>query len=246
MFEKDELKIVGKEIPSLTGILNLEVTREILRNPKYLDLAVQMAEQEPFDTQKPISEPVLIRGFWDLLNDGGSNPKQTFLAELAVSQADKSDFCSSTKCLSHPEHQLIEVLTQDGVLKVQDNYIRFSHDLYGDWIRQRFLLSNRPNIIKEISERKENVYWHQSIKLTSLDILETEGFDKWRNNIELLHRSGGDVLVDLFLDVAITPINQYSILEAIKEFLLFDDCKWLCRFLERFLFYATAPNPKYQ
>ena len=244
MLEKDELEIVEKKLPNLTGILTAGSTKEILKNPKYLDLTVQMAERSSLNMSKFISEPVLIRGFWSLLSDGGANQKQVLLTKLAVDQADKSDFFSPLKDLSTSEFQLVDTLVQEGILKVQDGYIRFSHDLYGDWIRQRFLLSQRTKTIHEILKRKNNVYWQQSIRLTSLEILETGGFDSWKKEIESLKDGGDEVLVDLFLDIAITSINQRFILETIKGLLFSDNFNLLYRFLERFLAYATVPNPQ--
>ncbi len=244
MFEEDELRIVENRFPNLTGILKERSTREILKNLKYLDIAIQMAERSSLDTSRSISEPVLIRGFWSLLSDGGANQKQVLLTKLAIDQADKNDFLSPFKDLSTPESQLVDILVREGILKIQDGYIRFSHDLYGDWIRQRFLLSQRTKTIHEILKRKNNVYWQQSIRLTSLEILESDGFDSWKKEIESLNERGDDVLVDLFLDIAITPLNQRFILKTIKELLFSDNFKVLDRFLKRFLAYATVPNPQ--
>lgn len=244
LFEEDELKLVEKGLPNLAGILKVGATREILKNPKYLDLAVQMAQGSSLDMSKSISEPVLIRGFWDMLKDGGNSQKQAFLIKLAINQADKSDFLSPLKELSTNEAPLVDILVRDGILKTQDGHIRFSHDLYGDWIRQRFLLSRRENTIIEIVKRKNNVYWQNTIKLASLEILETDGFDNWKREIETLNESGEEVLVDLFLDIAITSLNQRFILETIKGLLFSDNFKVFHRFLERFLAYATAPNPQ--
>lgn len=243
-FEKAELDLVSKAKPSLVGMLRNIPTREILKNPKYLDLAIQMAEKSALDTSQAISEPILIRGFWNMHSDGGANQKQILLTKLAVEQADTNNFLSPIKDLSGSESQLINSLVRDGVLKAQDGWIRFSHDLYGDWIRQRFLLSQRQKTLQEIVQRKNNVYWHQAIRLTSLEILETDGFESWKKNVTSLKESGDDVLVDLFLDIAITSLNQGSILVTIQELLFSDNLKVLHRFLERFLAYATAPNPQ--
>ncbi|HYX17233.1 MAG TPA: hypothetical protein VE944_23345 [Nostoc sp.] len=243
-FEKAELDFVSKEKPNLSGILKHGPTREILKNPKYLDLAIQMAERSSLVTSKAISEPVLIRGFWNIYSDGSANQKQVLLTKLAVEQADANNFLSPIKDLIDSEFQLIDSLVRDGVLKAQDGWVRFSHDLYGDWIRQRFLLSQRVRTLQEIVQRKNNIYWHQAIRLASLEILETDGFDSWKKDVTSLKESGDDVLVDLFLDIAITALNQGSILVTIQELLFSDSLKVLHRFLERFLAYATAPNPQ--
>ena len=244
IFENNEFKIVAEKNPNLAAILNSDATKQILKNPKYLDLAVQMAEKSSLDTNKSINEPVLIRGFWELLSDGGVNKKQVLLTRLAIDQADQNNFLSPIQDMPSSETETIEYLVRDGILKVQDGHVRFSHDLYGDWIRQRFLITKRTNVIREILKRKNNVYWQHSIRLTSLEILETDGFDSWKKEVESLHESGDDVLVDLFLDIAITSSNQRDILESIKEFLFSDSFQVLHRFLERFLAYATIPNPQ--
>ncbi len=243
-FEKEELELVAKEQPNLAGILKNGPTREILKNPKYLDLAIQMADRSALDTTKSITEPVLIRGFWEIHCDGGANRKQILLSRLSVEQADSNNFLSKMEDLSEAESLLVDSLIREGILKTQDGWIRFSHDLYGDWIRQRFLLSQRESTIKEIVQRKSNIYWHQAIRLASLEILETDGFENWKKVVTSLKESGDDVLVDLFLDIAITSLNQGSILLTIKELLFSDNLKLLNRFLERFLAYATAPNPQ--
>lgn len=243
-FEKADLDLVAAKKPLLSGILKNSPTREILKNPKYLDLAIQMAERSTLDTSHAISEPVLIRGFWDMHSNGGVNQKQVLLTKLAVEQADTNNFLTPLTTLTTSDAQLADTLMRDGVLKAQDGWLRFSHDLYGDWIRQRFLLSQRQKTLQEIVQRKNNIYWHQAIRLASLEILETDGFDSWRKNATSLKESRDDVLVDLFLDIAITSLNQGTILATIKELLFSDSLNVLHRFLERFLAYATAPNPQ--
>ena len=241
MFKEDELESVARKFPKIAGILKTDPEKEILKNPKYLDIVVQMIEKSSLNENRSISKPLLIQGFWDMLSDGGANQKQLFLTRLAVDQADKNDFLSQ---INNSESQLVDSLVKEGILKVQDGCIRFSHDLYGDWVRQRFLLSQRAKTIQKIVQRKNNIYWQQAIKLTSLEILETDGFDDWKKKVLFLKEGGDHVLVDLFLDIAITTLNQRFILETIKSLFFSDNFKVLHRFLERFLAYATVPNPQ--
>ena len=67
----------SRRIPALAGILKTGPTREILKS-KISRSRVVMMETSSLDTTKSVSEPVLIRGFWNLLSDVGSNRNKFF------------------------------------------------------------------------------------------------------------------------------------------------------------------------
>jgi hypothetical protein len=134
-------------------------------------------------------------------------------------------------------------MVKRGFVIIESNQVRFAHDLYGDWLRFNFLTEQREDNLGEILTRKNNPLWHQAFRFYSLNLLESGGIGTWKKAILKLQELDEDLIIDLFLDIAITLSNQGRILNSIKELLLNDNCKYLVRFLERFQAYATAPNP---
>ena len=108
-FGDSELGKISQEYPQIRGLLNSKRAREILKNPKYIDLAVQMIEKSKLDTRDILSETVLIEGFWQLLSQAGASPeKQVLLQKLAVRQADDCIFV--TPLSSYPCQPKLEYL----------------------------------------------------------------------------------------------------------------------------------------
>ena len=244
-FGNSELEKISQKYPPIRGLLNAERAREILKNPKYIDLAVQMIERSQLDTTDPLSETILIEGFWQLLNEAGASPeKQVLLRNLAVRQADGWLFATPLSLYSVPEIEIFKALETEGLVKLEDTSVMFAHDLYGDWIRFKFLsLKNPEDLKEEILKRKDNVFWNEAFRLYSLGLLEKDGLSKWKETILIFKSSREDLIVDIFLDIAITSSNQWHILDTIKDLLFLDDCKYFSRFLKRFLAYATRPSP---
>ena len=244
-FGDSELGKISQKYPQIRGLLNSKGAREILKNPKYIDLAVQMIEKSKLDTRDILSETVLIEGFWQLLSQAGASPeKQVLLQNLAVRQADDCIFVTPLSSYSIDEVKVFKALEKEGFVKLEDSKIMLAHDLYGDWIRSKFLSSkNLEDLKKEILERKDNVFWNEAFRLSSLSLLQKDGFSKWKKTVLFFKNSGEDLIADIFLDIAITSSNQEHILDTIKDLLFSDDCRYLSRFLKRFLAYATIPDP---
>lgn len=240
---EDELDSVAKQFPKLRALLKAVRTRQILKNLKYLDLAARLTENAELSPSSSLSEAFLISGFWNLVTDQGrSIDKTSCLLKLASQQADRNRFITPSTDFAESA-DVIEKLRRDGIIELQDGGIRFSHDLYGDWIRQKYLLNDKASVIQAACSKQHNVYWHQAIRLLSLEILEVQGFREWESEIKRLRSQGHETMSDLFLDVAITSLNQRIILDTVSPALFSDKFTLLQRFLERFLTYATSPNP---
>ena len=244
-FGDSELEEISQKSPQIRGLLNSERAKEIFKNPKYIDLAVQMIEKSKLGTTQILSETVLIEGFWQLLSQAETYPeKQILLQNLAVMQADEYLFATPLSSYSIAEIEVFKALEGEGFVKLEDSKVMFAHDLYGDWIRSKFLFSKNPeNLKKEILERKDNVFWNEAFRLFSLSLLQKDGFSKWKETVLFFKNSGEDLIADIFLDIGITSSNQKHILDTIKDLLFSDDCRYLSRFLKRFLAYATIPDP---
>ena len=244
-FGDSELGKISQEYPQIRGLLNSKRAREILKNPKYIDLAVQMIEKFQFDTTEILSEMVLIDGFWQLLSQAEAYPeRQALLQNLAVTQADGYLFATPLNLYSTEEIKIFKALEEKGFVKLESSTVMFAHDLYGDWARSKFLSSKTlEDLKKEIIERKDNVFWNEALRLFSLGLLQKDGSSTWKETVLSFKNSGEDLIADIFLDIAITSSNQEHILDTIKDLLFSDDCRYLSRFLKRFLAYATMPDP---
>ena len=121
---------------------------------------------------------------------------------------------------------VFKALEREGFVKLEDSKIMLAHDLYGDWIRSKFLSSkNLEDLKKEILERKDIIFWNEAFRLFSLSLLQKDGFSKWKETVLFFKHSGEDLIADIFLDIAITSSNQEHILDMIKRLLFSDDCR---------------------
>lgn len=244
LLSDDELKFVSDRVKFLSGILVDSKSKEILRQVKYLDIVIKMIESKSVEENAAINESMLVEGFWTLVSELGKYPERlSVIVKLASIQADEYNFSTAISLFDVEEITVLKELEKRNYIVIENDFIRFFHDIYGDWLRLKFLLQDQDSLALAV-EKSQNLFWHKAVTLFSLSIFDDQGLENWKITLEKLKSLNSDLTADLFLDIAITTQNAPVILEVLKETFFENENDLFKRFLNRFLAYATMPNPR--
>jgi len=242
MLADDDLKLVRERYPYLGPLLLRQGIADLLKSPKVLDIVAQGIEHGSFSEEpKWVGESDLIEWFCQHVVRGEPAPEASarlFLA-LAERQADEGVSRTPVHALSAQEATALESLKQKGICEVRDDAVRFAHDLYGDWARQRVILSHKEDRSAYVEERVAKPHWHRAIQLHGQYLLERNpDATSWREQLRAL-----GFAQDLLLDAVVLATNSWQFLEQLWPELEADNGTLLNRLLRRFLHVATFPNP---
>jgi hypothetical protein len=245
----NDLSPVWDAFPQLQRLTLQRPLRSLLCNLKFVDLLARgVMLGAKLETAKWVGESDVINWFWDTLvnrpSDGAA--RSAFLQRLAESQADALRNDTPLATLPVGELGPLDALLQDRLCSRSEERICFTHDLYGDWARQRILLSRRQDLVGYVTDRLASPQWHRAIRLFGLHLLEQHSnLDEWRAAMADVRAAGKESssLGDLLLEAAITAPDPLPLLEALWPDLQHEDGRLLRRLLGRFLHMATLPNP---
>jgi hypothetical protein len=244
-----ELEPAWTAFPLLSQLRLQRHLTSLLSNPKILDVVVRgLVIGAPPDFSRWVGESDLIEWFWRSVVDQPPNGAQrsAFLQRLAESQADAVTAETPLAALAVAELGPLDNLVRDGLCLRVEEKVRFSHDLYGDWARQRILISRDHELSAYVLPRAVSPLWNRAIRLYGLHLLEqSKNADAWEAAMATVtsHTQAPDLVQDLLLEAAVVSANADQLLEKIWPTLEKDDGRLLDRLLGRFLYVATLPNP---
>jgi hypothetical protein len=238
-----ELDHIWSEFPALAPLRWLTHLQPLLLKPKVLDLiAMKLVGGRGPDASNWVGESDLIQWFWEDEIAGAPNgaERARFLRLLGERQAD--DLISETPVDQITELAGFDSLRSDRICKFEQDRVSFSHDLYGDWARQRIIITNESRLGEYLGPKLESPLWHKALRLYGLHLLEQhEDIGQWKSAFDAL---GADhTAQDLLLDSALFAAQPLMVLERLWPELAKDRAALLARLLTRFLHIATFPNP---
>ena len=244
VFNEDEINQIKKEYPSLNKVLNRPHLKSLLQLPKFLDVLVTYGTP---DTTTWVGESDLIDWFWrsEVTSQKNGIAKSSFLLNIAEKQADTWQNAVPVSEISPSDLMLYDDLKGHNICTDNQNRIRFSHDLYGDWARQQSLISHISNVATFIGSRHESPLWHRAIRLFGLYLLEHyQDSTRYLNVFFSIQKEQSEFTTvhDLLLDSIIFSVNPKPILDKLWPEFKKDNGILLKRFFNRFLFVATIPN----
>ena len=108
-------------------------------------------------------------------------------------------------------------LVQDRICVSREGRAAFHHERYGDWARQRVLLSRIQDLPTYLADRISTPTWHTAIRLLGLHLLEqNEAIDCWKSVFTAASTSGSDepsLLQDLLLEAVIFASSPEPLLQ---------------------------------
>lgn len=243
-----ELAPVWSEFPALRQLRLKQHLRGLLLKPKVLDLLATELHVAGLDTSKWVGESDLIKWFWEteVLNKPNGATRAGFLKLLAEKQGDDLRIETSSGVFPVAEQSSVSELAQDRICRLRDEKVSFEHDLFGDWARQRILLSFADSLPQYLAHRMTSPLWHRALRLYSLHLIEQEPeLTLWRSLLDTFGSGDGKGTLeqDLILESAIFAANPQAILERLWTDLASNRGLLLRRLLIRFHHTATMANP---
>jgi len=247
--EPDDVSAVYEAFPALQRLALQPQLRSLLLKPKILDLLATKSSDTSIDTSRWVGESDVIEWFWEtgVEESHGGQMRAGFLMKLGAKQADELRSETSADAFSVPDRVVLDGLVGDRICKLHEQRVSFYHDLYGDWARQRMLLSRHDELPSYLNPpRLASPLWHRAVRLFALHLLERHvDLTRWRSAVGSLASGEGDVNLgqDLLVEAVIFAANPVPILERLWSDLAANGGLLLRRLLGRFLHVASLPNP---
>jgi hypothetical protein len=250
----EELAPVWDAYPNLRRLSLQPDLQSLLRKPKVLDLlATKLSLAQGIDPTSWVGESDLVDWFWQVHVSelGAGAGGDTCLLLLAEKQADDLRMETALVDLSFCSADSVRRIIQDGISKEREGRISFEHDLYGDWFRQRLLVSRfsgtSPEGIREYFDEKRlaSPLWHRAIRLYGLYLIEKyPDLRHWKSAFQVMASQGaeGSFGQDLLLQAALLAANPLQLLQRMWSELIEEHGFLLKRLLGSFLHDATLPN----
>ena len=242
----EQLDAVWDAFPSLQRLSSEKRLADMLLKPKILDLfATNIAAKRVPDTQEWVGESDLIEWFWSAeVNNGANGPARSFLLQrLGENQADTMQYETGTCEFTSDDLIIFETLKKDRICAIEDEKIAFDHDLFGDWSRQRVLLSRSHQLSEFLPKKLLSPPWCRAVRLFGLHLLELKKDQRqWLDILSQLAENNSELGQNLLLETIIFASNPDAILENLWETLVEDKGRLLWRFLGQFLQVATSPD----
>lgn len=245
----EELSTLIIDFPALQTLSFQDRLIPILRQPKILDLLARNTRVGKLPNFRAwAGESDVIDWIWKAEIDGKKPavPRQRLMWQLAEELAQRLSVDVPLDMLGDVADVALDNLEADRICQSKDGRVSFSHDLWGDWARQRLLLAHETELPAYLEKRLENPAWHRAIVLLGLDLLERQTKpERWRELMarnELLE-NGRTLFCDLLLESLIRAAQTTDALTQAWSQLNAEDGIWLRRLLTRFLHVATSPNP---
>jgi hypothetical protein len=229
--------------------LSLEM-KTLLTNLKMLDWFVQFSQSGGTIDTSNVGLTNLIDSLWSHWVETGNDKyaKSALLMKVASIEAD--NHVSSVPCslLEPAERETLGKVANGELLRVQNNRIRFSHDLLSDWARLQALIDGEWLAAPQSRERFTSPRWFRAIRLYGQRLLEqsADGCKSWRKSLEAVDDDTptGKLIRDLFLEALFLAPNSATLLEQAWPVLVANSGKLLNVLIERFLYVATLPDPR--
>ncbi len=234
-FNAEELKQVCQKFPKLKLLLTRPNLHSLYRRPFVIDALLQAARQATIENELA-GESHLIDWFWENhVSDIAGTSVSKALIQLAQSQADNSE--TLTHDVNVADGDSVDVAIQLSLLTRSGGAVRFSHDMYADWARSRFLLAQGEQLANAMSERSTNPMWHRAIRLVSIHLLERGHGSKWRELVAKDSPARG-----LLLDGLLFCSDTLGILMNSMELLLENGSELLNQLVKRAQIVITQPS----
>jgi len=249
--QQDDIRPIRDSVPKLARLMLEPRVGALLSNLKLLDLVVRRLDGgADIDAWALVGESSVAEWFWSAEIDRGPNrlARVRFARSLAQVQADQLAATVSVESIDPSSIAAAQSLTADQLLvQLPGDRLAFAHDLYGDWARFRILQDNRANLAAFLKDRHASPLWHRAIRLLGIHLLERDGgVEEWKTLISSFGQGEMTNVRDLLLEAPAFAVNAGPLLERVFPDLVAGDGVLLRRLLNRFLAFASVPNPRMQ
>ncbi|MXY37111.1 MAG: AAA family ATPase [Dehalococcoidia bacterium] len=229
-------------MPHLLRVAVQSRVTSVFRNLKMLDVVARSgvaaslgsAVSNESDVAELFSDAI-VRG----LGERRAGREQTAMS-IAEATADRVVADLALDSIGRPDY--IDDLERDGLLVQWQGRIRFEHELYGDWVRLKILLSHEADLVAYLEPRLNSPVWHRAIRLYALRLIDNDP-ETWLDELQRLAAQPA-LMRDQFLEALLFSADPEGSLERAWDVLIENGGVSLRRFLARFLHAATMTDPR--
>ena len=240
-----------KEFPDLAVFLMNDGVRNILNNLKLLDkLLFNIKKIATLSQIGSPGETHLIDFIWqeEVENTQFGIQKGALLKIIAEKQADQLLAGVSTAGFDPANISIADELKKAGFIKVEQQKIYFTHDLYSDWARYQLLLSHSDHLASFLTAKSLlSPLWMKAIRLFGLSLLEKDlSGQNWKKTFTSFSNNSSQhiIIQNLLLESFFLSPNTYQILSKQKELLFSNEGKLFMKLMKLFLISGTSANPQ--
>lgn len=254
-FSNPPLKELLAKLRGVSGIDSLLLRRElqpILRNLTTLYWVIRTEQKRRFESDKVwVGESELIEWIWAqwMGEESDRLARDAVLCHLGEIEGERISGAVPRNASKFDELGVIADLDREGVVRVTDSAILFSHDLVGDWARLRSLIVAGDKAAARIREKAGTPRWSRAIRLYAQRLVERdESLASWKAVVATLsgEHPHEKLASDLFLDGMIFAANAELLLERVWPELMAKKAEILRGLLERMRHVATIPDWRLQ
>jgi len=254
-FGNPDPKEVLAKLRGVSGVEALFRRRElqpILCNLTTLHWVIRTEQKRRFETDKVwVGEVELIEWIWKhwVGEANDRHARDAVLCQLGEIEGERISGAVPRNGLDFDQLRLIGEFERQGVLRVTDSAVLFSHDLVGDWARLRSLIVEGDQAVARIREKAGTPRWGRAIRLCAQSLVERDdNLASWKAIVATLSGENPQekLASDLFLDGMIFAANAETLLDRVWPELMANEAEILRRLLERVQHVATFPDWRFQ
>ena len=245
-----DLGLISESCPALKLFSVRQELRDLLRSFTVIDRVASASQTtSQLDTSSWIGLSDLIQWLWKgWITDGPDRfARAQLLKRLSDFEARALTSGVPVSQFASDETLTLARLEQAGLIRSKNERVWFTHDLIGDWARQRILVEEQSSA-DELRKRAAYPLWHRAIRLYGQELVEQSRNDakEWTRLVSDANDGTdfGALVSDLLLESAFLASNAGVLLERVWPVLVGGKGVLLRRMLRRFLFSATVPDPR--
>jgi hypothetical protein len=172
--------------------------------------------------------------------------RSSFLKRVATMEADQMMQGLPLHQCEAGDLTTIPVLETAGLVRRQDERVRFTHDMLADWARLKQLVEQRLTESDAAIIRAATAGWYRAVRLYAQRILEqsNDGLARWQRDVCAL--GGGNpervIIRDLFLEALVLANNSRALIYSAWPALVEGEGELLSQLLDRFAYVGTVAD----
>lgn len=177
----EEVEEVVIQLPKLKDLASQDHLKDILSRPLILDILTLPDISLPPEAVPPtLTETWLLDWFWkevvrlaDKLRPGRGDPgkREQLLFHIAMQSLRGNKLVDISGDM---DSEAVSGLVSDRVLVKEDNYLRFTHDVFEDWTLTKLLLHHKNDIPRFLLQTGEPLRLAKAFRLYASRLLELE------------------------------------------------------------------------
>jgi hypothetical protein len=223
--------------------------RSLLRNLKVFDWVVRLHEGGGLpETPTAVTLTAIIDRLWAHFVESGEGglARSSLLKRVGATEADQLMQGLPLQQCEAGDLAAISVLERAGMVRRQDERVRFAHDMLADWARLKHLVEQQLTESDSAILRAATAGWYRAVRLYAQRILEQPlgGLARWHRVVRALADGNPERVIvrDLFLEALVLANNSRALISSAWPALVEGQGALLSLLLDRFAHVGTVAD----